>query len=179
MSPLNSASDLVSGPLLRAHGILQDWKLPCVAREDMVHSWPIRAACLSGKSGWLGLTPAPPIWCHGMLKLLREARSLKLDLLQGPMKVGLLGATWSPWGEGPPQHGANTAEADQRNIQREPLHLWYNVRPWTSNTWSQLSWTFDIQASKLSSDLSHLELHFSAPLQLEEAQLISFPLRSW
>ena len=36
------------------------------------------------------------------------------------MKVGLLGATWSLWGEGLPQYGANTAEADQRNIQREP-----------------------------------------------------------
>ena len=28
MSPLNSASDLVSGPLLRAHGILQELEAP-------------------------------------------------------------------------------------------------------------------------------------------------------
>lgn len=61
-------------------------------------------------------------------KLLRGSRSLRLDLVLGAMEVELLGATWSPCEEGPPQYAANAAGETEKYAEGAK-HLWYNLRP--------------------------------------------------
>ena len=112
--------------------------------------------------GWVWHQHPQPDATGYWLKLLREARSLRLDLVLGGDGGGAAGGHLVTMRRGTAPIWSQHCRGGPEKYTEGAKHLWYNLRPWTSNTWSQLSWTFDIQASKLSNYLSHLKLHFSA-----------------
>lgn len=125
--------------------------------------------------GWAWHQHSQPDVIRRWLELLREARSLNLDLLLGGDEGGHLvtmrrdtAPGWSHRCRGGPE---KYTEGTKR--------LWYNWRPSTSNTWSQLFWPFDLYKPVNCLIISAIWGCTFCFLQLQEAQLIPFTLRSW